>query len=134
MKGGTYPAHKERDITRRLILSTIGEDGATRKQIEHACSYVERGSYKTIRILREEGLIHIGAWIPRTNAITGERKSGMPFAVFMLGDKDDAPKPKPLCKRKVNDKYLSKNRALIRAKALAKVGKLNMWDQLGIAA
>jgi hypothetical protein len=127
---------KEREISRRLILEAMGDEGATREAILAATGLHVNSFYRIIAILREQKTIRICAWISRTDELTGERKPGTPFAVYGLNPEclDDAKRPKPLSKSRVNAKWQAKRRIVKRAKVLAAEGKSNMWDQLRYAA
>jgi DNA-binding transcriptional ArsR family regulator len=134
VKCGNYTARKESEISRRLILTCIGDGGATREEIATQCSRQKSSMSRRLKMLRDEGLIRIGGWISRTDELTGERAPGAPQAVYMLGNEPDAPRPKRLKKAKVQAKYEKKHRAIIALRKRAKLGQSNMWDQLRLAA
>lgn len=125
---------KEREISTRLVLAAIGDTGATRKQICVATGLHSSTFIRILKVLRDEKRVRIGAWINRRDELTGERKPGTPFAVYAMGSEPDAPRPRQLSKRKVQAKWQRKQRAVIRAKTLAREGKANMFDQLRYAA
>ena len=134
MPCGNYTARKDSEISRRLILARIADGGATREQIATHCSRQTSSMSRRLKQFRDEGLIRIGAWISRTDELTGERAPGGPQAVYMLGSEPDAPRPKRLKKAKVQAKYERNHRAVIRIRKMAKRGQPSMWDQLRLAA
>jgi hypothetical protein len=131
-----YAMRKEREISRRLLLASIGEEGATRAQIEERTGMHFNSIYRILKALREDKTVRVSKWINRTHEISGERLSGQPFAVYSLNPDGlpDAPKNKRLSPETVGIKYRQNRRIVTRARTLAKEGKSNMWDQLRYAA
>lgn len=130
----SHAMRKERAISRRLLLAAIGEKGATKMEILAASGLHHSTFGRVLKELREEKIVHIGDWLPRTHEISGERLPGTQFAVYMLGDKKDAKRKKWLPKSEVQAKYQASKRVVTRAKVLAQSGKSNMFDQLRYAA
>jgi len=130
-----YAMRKEREISRRLLLAAIGDEGATRAQIEETTGMHFNSMYRILKALRDDKTVRVGKWINRTHEVSGERLSGQPFAVYVLNPDGlpDAPKNKRLSPEKVGIKYRQNRRIVTRARTLAKEGKSNMWDQLRYA-
>lgn len=125
---------KDRSITRRLILSAMSETiGRRADQIVVASGVSKSVFTRHLKWLRDEKRVYIIAWQRRTDELTGERKSGTPWALYAIGNEKDAPRPKWLPKNQVQKKWHARNKARMRAKDLAAAGKSNMFDQLRYA-
>lgn len=120
---------KEREISRRLLMAAIHPGGSTKLQILSASGLHRSTFERCMKQLRAEKLVYICNWISRTDEL-GERKPGTPFAVFAIGDKNDAKRPKPIPKKVVMAKWTENHYAELRVKRKAREGNSNMFDQL----
>jgi hypothetical protein len=136
VKGGTEAMRKEREISRRLFLAAVSEGEGTRAQIMERSGLSSSTFRRVLNEYRDAKTVRVCRWINRTHEVSGERLPGQPYAVYALNPDglDDAPLNKRINPRKVVHKYYVNTRAVQRAKALAREGKPNMFDQLRYSA
>lgn len=79
--------------------------GATRRELIAMSGIARRHLTHLLRTMREIGLIHRSGWEER------DEKGGSPSEVFSMGRGRDVPKPAPMPRKEIRDRYLARCRA-----------------------
>lgn len=108
------------------VLDLLVESGPlTTEAIMDILEREEWQVHQALRILRKKKLAYISNWLPHSPTV-----SGRPTPTYSAGDKPNV-KVKAKTRNEIAADYRARNRALIRAKVLAKEGRtFSIWSGL----
>lgn len=115
---------------RHLLLELLNEsiDPLTATELSILAGVQSSTARRFIRDARSNGIVYIAEW--KRAFVTGHGYA----ARYAVGNKKDAPEPKPEAKCESNIRYRKRNAALLRVRRMAKSGAVNPFAQLMWAA